>query len=218
MLLTEIDESHGKVMDAIKMFESHPSVIAIKKHIVVDKKFTFLPISLEDVHTEFKALNTRKSTRHMNIPIKQIKEVMDIVDKPLQGIWNNEILKKLKFPDKLKLADITPLHKKLETVLKENYRPVSVLAVVSKIFERIMDKQTDAYMGKYLSRFICGYRKCHGPQHALLYMVEKWKKSLDNKGYACGVLMDLSKAFDTITTNYSLQNYMHMALMYQHLK
>ena len=116
----------------------------------------------------------------------------------MQAIWNDQILKKLKFPDNLKLADITPLHKKLETVLKENYRPVSVLAVVSKIFERIMDKQTDAYMEKYLSQFICGYRKRHGPQHALLYMIERWKKSLDNKGYAGGVLMDLSKAFDTI--------------------
>ena len=150
------------------------------------------------IQAEFKALDTRKATRHMNIPTKQLKEVMDIVDKPLQAIWNDQILKELKFPDKLKLADITPLHKKLETVLKENYRPVSVLAVVSKVFERIMDKQTDAYMGKYLSKFICGYRKRHGPEHALLYMIERWKKSLDNKGYAGGVLMDLSKAFDTI--------------------
>ena len=130
--------------------------------------------------------------------VTTLTEVMDIVDKPLQAIWNDQILKELKFPDKLKLADITPLHKKLETVLKENYRPVSVLAVVSKIFERIMDKQTDAYMEKYLSKFICGYRKRHGPQHALQYMIEQWKKSLDNKGYAGGVLMDLSKAFDTI--------------------
>ena len=166
------------------MYENHPSIVEIKKHVVVETNFTFSPVTIEDIQAEFKVLNTKKATRHRNIPTKQLKEVMDIVDKYLLIIWNDQILKKLKFPDKLKLADITPLHKKLETVLKENYRPVSVLAVVSKIFERIMDKQTDAYMEKHLSQFICGYRKHHGPEHALLYMIERWKKSLDNKGYA----------------------------------
>ncbi len=147
---------------------------------------------------EFKALDTKKAIPYMNIPAKQLKEVVDIMAKPLQSIWNEEILKKLKFPSKLKLADVTPLHKKLETSKKGHYRPVSVLAVVSKIFERIMDKQTNSYMEKYLSRYLCGYRKFYNPQHALLVMVEKWKKSIDNGGFAFGVLMDLSKAFDTI--------------------
>ena len=83
MLLTEICESQGKVMDAIKMYENHPSILEIKKHIVVGTKFTFSPVTIEDIHDEFKALDTRKATRHMNIPTKQFKEVMNIVDKPL---------------------------------------------------------------------------------------------------------------------------------------
>ena len=61
-----------------------------------------------------------------------------------------------------------------------------------------MDKQTNEYMEKYLSPYLCGYRKGYSCQHALLVMVERWKKSLDNGGLAGGVLMDLSKAFDTI--------------------
>ena len=79
-------------MDAVKTYESHPSIIEIKRHIVVDTKFTFSPVTIEDIHGEFKALNIRKATRHMNIPTKQLKEVMDIVDKPLQAIWNDQIL------------------------------------------------------------------------------------------------------------------------------
>ena len=125
-----------------------------------------------------------------------------MIDKFIQGIWNNEILVHRKFPDKLKLADITPVHKKLSTVLKTNYRPVSVLAVVSKVFERFIDNQTNDYIEKYLSRYLCGYRKGYSPQHAMLYMIEKWKESRDKGGYAAAVLMDLSKAFDTI--NYKL--------------
>jgi hypothetical protein len=134
----------------------------------------------------------------MGISAKQLKDVMYIIDKPLQEIWNNEILGNRKFPSKLKLADISPIHKKLQTVLKSNYRPVSILAVVSKIFERIMDKQTNEYVIKYLSDYLCGYRKNYNAQYALLVMIEHWKKAVDDGKIAAGLLMDLSKAFDTI--------------------
>ena len=145
LLLTEVGHSCGKVLDAIKMYESHPSILKIKENVVVETEFSFSPVSLEEIHSELKMLNTRKAIPYMNIPPKQLKEVMNIIDKPLQGIWNSEILVNKKFPSKLKLADISPIHKKLQTVLKSNYRPVSVLPVVSKIFERIMDKQTNDY-------------------------------------------------------------------------
>ena len=138
----------------------------------------------------------------MNISLKQLKDAICVIDKFIQGIWNQEILVKRKFPDKLKVADVTPVHKKLSTVLKTNYRPVSVLAVVSKVFERFIDNQTNDYIEKYLSRYLCGYRKGYSPQHAMLYMIEKWREIRDKGGYAAAVLMDLSKAFDTI--NYKL--------------
>ena len=198
MLLTEVQNIHGKVADAIKMYESHPSILKIKENVDIETTFSFSPISTEDIHAEIKSLNTRKAIPYMNIPPKQLKEVIDIIVKPLQGIWNEEILINKKFPSKLKMADISPIFKKLESVKKGNYRPVSVLPVVSKVFERIMDTQTNEYMEKFLSPYLCGYRKGYSCQHALLVMIERWKKSLDNGGYAGGVLMDLSKAFDTI--------------------
>ena len=103
----------------------------------------------------------------------------------------------------MKLADITPLFKKLETVLKENYRPVSLLPVVSKIFERIMQNQMKSFMENHLSPHLCGYRKGYNDQYALVAMIEKWKKCLDlmengSYGKIGAILMDLSKAFDTI--------------------
>ena len=134
----------------------------------------------------------------MNIPVKILKEAVDIVAKPLTDIWKFEIVTGRKFSSQLKLADITPLHKKLETIKKENYRPVSLLPVVSKLFERIMQKQMIAYIEKILSPYLCGYRKRFNAQYALLAMIEKWKKCLDGNGFAGAILMDLSKAFDTI--------------------
>ena len=71
----------------------------------------------------------------------------------------NEILKTGNFPDKLKLADITPVFSKNNPLEKENYRPVSVLPVVSKIFERTMQKQVTLFTEKLLSPYLDGYRK-----------------------------------------------------------
>ena len=71
----------------------------------------------------------------------------------------NKILKTGNFPDKLKLADITPVFSKNNPLEKENYRPVSVLPVVSKIFERAMQKQVTLFTKKLLSPYLDGYRK-----------------------------------------------------------
>ena len=95
----------------------------------------------------------------MDIPTKQLKQAIDITCEPLMHIWNNEIVCTKKFPTKLKLADITPIFKKLETILVDNYRPISILPTVSKIFERLMQNQMKDYVEKHLSPFLCGYRK-----------------------------------------------------------
>ena len=122
----------------------------------------------------------------------------DICATALNDIWNNEIITQKCFPNNLKFADVTPVFKKEDASLLKNYRPVSVLLVVSKIYERIMQKQILEYIDKHLSPHLCGYRKGYSKQTALISMLEKWKLSIDNKGFAGGVLTDLSKAFVTI--------------------
>ena len=98
----------------------------------------------------------------------------------------------------LKLANVTPVFKKGDPTSVKNYRPVSVLPNVSKVLERIMLKQILEQMNKYLSQNLCGYRKGFSTQTALTMLLEKWQTILDDNGYAGVVLMDLSKAFDTI--------------------
>ena len=88
--------------------------------------------------------------------------------------------------------------KRDDSTLAKNYRLVSVLPCVSKIFGKTMQKQIFQYIEKFLSPFLCGYRRGFSSQTALLGLVEKWKASLDKNGYARAVLMDLLKAFDTI--------------------
>ena len=186
------------VEKALKRVENHPSINDIKQNINLDSKFSFSKVTGADIDKELKSLKTKKASTFLNIPVKHLKQVIDIISEPLVQIWNNEIIENEKFPAKLKCADISPIYKKLESIYEKNYRPVSILPVVSKIFERIMQKQITCYVEKYLSPYLCGYRKGYNTQYALALMIEKWKLSLDNSGYAAAVFMDLSKAFDTL--------------------
>ena len=116
----------------------------------------------------------------------------------LANIWNEEILLNKNFPENLKLADVTPIFKKKDKTFVENYRPVSVLPTVSKIFERIMQKQITDYIGKFLSPLLCVYRKRFSTQYTLLSLIERLRLSLDKQGFAGALLMDLSKTLNSL--------------------
>ena len=81
---------------------------------------------------------------------------------------------------------------------KKNYRPVSILNSISKLFEKLIQQQLNPFFDQKLSKYLCGYRKRNSTQYALLNLIESWKKYRENNGYSAAVLMDLSKAFDTI--------------------
>ena len=108
-------------------------------------------------------------------------------------------MKSSKFPSILTLADIIPIFKKGDKECKNNYRPVTILPNMSKIFERIIFRQISNYMESFLSKYQCGFRKGLSTQHCLLFMLEKWKCAVDN-GKVFGIfLTDLSKAFDCLS-------------------
>ena len=102
------------------------------------------------------------------------------------------------FPNNQKLADVIPIFKALDRFVKNNYRPVSILPALSKIMERLLFYQIEKYMDGKLSMYQCGFRKGMTAQNCLLFMIEKWRKSLDNKGKTGVLLTDLSKAFDCL--------------------
>ena len=106
--------------------------------------------------------------------MKLLKEYSSICSEPLTNLINRG-LRTSTFYQNLKDADLTPVHKKDATTDKKNYRPISLLPVTSKIFERVIVQQVGAYIDTILNPFLCGYRKGYNAQHALLSLLEKWR-------------------------------------------
>ena len=163
----------------------------------LNSHFHFNEVSVEEVYKVIKKLSVRKSVQSTDIPIRVLKEIGDIFADYIDGFFN-ESIKKSTFPSILKNANITPVFKKAYRGSKENYRPVSILPVISKIFEKLLCKQITIFIDPLLSKYQCGLRKGFSAQHCLLAMFEKWKNVVD-KGKVFGALLtDLSKAFDSL--------------------
>ena len=111
----------------------------------------------------------------------------------------NDSLKESTFHDKLKQSEVTPVYKKFDPIQKENYRSVSLLRYISKVFERIIYKQVNIFMEKKVSKCVTSFRKSHGTQHPFIVMLEKWNKFLNKEENISAIFMDLSKSFDTIS-------------------
>ena len=94
--------------------------------------------------------------------------------------------------------NITPVHKKDEATDAQNYRPVSVLPLFSKVFEKVIYDQLSQYLDKHLNNLLCSFRKAHSSQHTLLKLLQACQEVLDKSGFVGTMLLDLSKAYDSL--------------------
>ena len=173
-------------------FKGYVSIKKIKLSYpeIVPDTFNFTFVSPEDVKKEIMNLNVKKSSSSKAIPAKILKRSVHIY-LPFLTICINHSFFANKFPDELKQSEVIPLCKKLDPLKKENYRPVSFLPHVSKVFERIIYKQIMSYVTNLLSDYITGFRKSHGSQHCLVKMLKSWKSALDKSESVCALFMDL---------------------------
>ena len=128
-----------------------------------------------------------------------IKLVKSDLLKPLTTIINQSLHTGI-FPDKLKIAKVIPLFKKGEPTLIENYRPISLLPAISKIFERVIFNEMNAYftLNNLFYDKQYGFRKYHSTELAALNVVDTIVNHMDNGNTPFAVYLDLSKAFDTL--------------------
>ena len=170
--------SNESVNDIIRKFQNHSSIIKIKENH--HGHFSFSAVEVEDVDREIDSLDASKAIQQNDIPVKKTKANLFCSEFIMHNF--NEGISTARFLDILKNAEVKPVFKKKSRTDKENYRPVSILPVISKIFERLIFKQLIMLFERVFSEYQCGFRNGYSAQHCLLTMTEKCKKCLDSNG------------------------------------
>ena len=187
------DDPLGKL---INKHERHPSIIAIKE-MGWDEEFNFKAVKRKHVRQTLMKINPYKATGCDQLPGKTVKTCADELTNTICSIVNDSIRTNV-VPDDMKKAEVSPVYKKKSDLQKDNYRPVSVLNTIAKVYETLLADQLYAYFDQIFCRMLSAYRKKYGCEHVVVKLVDSWKKAIDNDQYVGTVLMDLSKAFDCI--------------------
>ena len=177
-----------------------------------DTSFEFSEILPLDVHRILSMPKTSKATGHDRISPKLLKYCADIVAKSLTVIFIKSIEMGV-FPDDFKVACVSPIHKSGSKSESSNYRPISVLTIISKTFEKLISKQLTVYLesNKLPSVYQAGFRKKSSTQTSLLH-ITKWYMNMD-KGRLNGIiLLDLKQAFDCVDHGIQLGKMAHFGI------
>ena len=194
------------VIAAIEKDKRHPSMLKFRKHIRVENYFDFKRIDDKKMAEVLKELNATKAKQENYISIKLIKGSIELFSSVLSRMFNFYI-DKTSFPNSLKQADVTLVHKKDDTNDKNNYTPVRILPSFSKAFEKCLFDQIYAYIDGILSNAQCGFRKDFSTQYSIISMTERWRRNLD-QGDICGALFtDLSKAFECLVHDFLIAKF-----------
>ena len=156
-------------------------------------------MSEEFIYKELCQLNTGKSAGLDGIPERFLKDAAKVLKIPITLIINLSISSHT-VADDMKLAKVKPLFKKNDRLKPENYRPVSILSIASKLLEKAIYKQLEFFLveNNLLYEFQSGFRKSYSTDSCLIHLVD-YIKLQTAKGLFTGmVLLDLQKAFDTV--------------------
>ena len=153
-----------------------------------------------------KKLIKSKATGIHNIPTKILKDSCQVIAPFLADIFNFSITSNM-FPDDLKVGKVSSVHKSGDRDDLNNYRPITLLPTIVKVFERLLYNQMYTYLpeNRLLGNQQLRFRPIHSTALALGKSVNKWLTNADNGKLFCLVIQDIKKAFDTVDHKILLQ-------------
>lgn len=161
--------------------------------------FNFKNINTDIVNTIIDKLAPKSSTGYDGISTKLLKTIKNVILSPITIIVN-QMLNTGIFPDNLKIARVNPVFKKDDESQFTNYRPISLLPCISKIFEKVIFKQLYSYFQEkelfYNAQY--GFREKHSTEFAAIELVDRVTLEMDKMNTPVSIFLDLSKAFDTL--------------------
>ena len=158
-------------------------------------------------------LDSKKSPGFDELSAKFLKLCAPHISETLANIFNASISNGV-YPDLLKTARVTPIYKNGDKSDPSNYRPISVLSLMNKVFEKILHKRLYKYLTKFkiLYEYQFGFREGHSTTQPLIEITDRLKSAIDNKDLTCGIFIDLTKAFDTVDHNILLKKMFHYGI------
>ncbi len=164
------------------------------------------PATESEVKNTIKLLKNTTSVGHDNISTLTLKECADAVT-PALTVLINQSLNEGIFPNQLKIAKIIPIYKSSDRTLIENYRPIALLSVVSKIYEKIARARLIQYLddNRIIDQRQYGFRSRSNTESALFDLVNRIQALTQKKRKVGVVFYDLRKAFDTVNLEILLE-------------
>ena len=179
----------------------------------IQSNFDFNTVDTEQVKKIISKLKSKSSCGHDGISSNLLKYINNTIAGIITLIINQSLSTGI-FPNKLKIAKVAPVFKKDDPHQFGNYRPISLLPAISKIFEKVVFAQIYNYLNSnnLLYKHQYGFRKHHSTELAAIELTDKIFDNLDKKKIPLAVFIDLSKAFDTIDHNILLSKLQHYGI------
>ncbi|CAM1312392.1 Uncharacterised protein r2_g2279 [Pycnogonum litorale] len=162
-----------------------------------------IPCSIPEMEKMLKSIDSSKAVGNdEHIHPALLKDSCDLIAPFLTRLFEL-IINTGEFPDKMKIAKVTPIYKSGDPTSTSNYRPISVLPPLSKIFEKLLLSRLSSFFDKYclLNKNQFGFRRSLSTEHSLINVTEMLRNSIQKNSTAIGTFIDFSKAFDTINHN-----------------
>jgi hypothetical protein len=194
------NDHYVNVANSLKLPQINISNFNVNSPSRQNTQFNFFPsTSSKEVERVILGLNNSRACGWDEIPIKILKWSVGIISVPLAKLINLSFHEGV-FPDLLKFSQVLPVYKKGSAFEVQNFRPISLLSNLSKIYEKLIHNRLIDYLEK--NNLLCneqfGFRKNLGTQSALSSFVNSILQSLDESQYTAGIFCDLSNAFDCV--------------------